>query len=198
MPSSVLSGALTTQSKRDPPAAPRTTTARPTAVTALPVLLSTPVSCRHSHRWSYRHRHRCRRYCSRPRRPCESHRPALRADVVFLELSAVTTGYCVGIVVAIIQGVCPRRFRHGTPATTCSRGMACTGDNHHGDPAMERGTTMRGRSMCIQSCCRCSLTCISTGRHEAVLAAFYIHGAAKIPWGGNAHGAVGKILPSAE
>lgn len=22
--------------------------------------------------------------------------------------------------------------------------MACTGDSHHGDPAMERGTTMRG------------------------------------------------------
>ena len=37
----------------------------------------------------------------------------MRADVVFLEvIGGYFTGHCVGIVVAIIQGVCPRRFRH--------------------------------------------------------------------------------------
>ena len=49
-----------------------------------------------------------------------------------------------------------------------------------------------GRSMCIQSCCRCSLTCISTGAARGNSAAFTrtsmgrrkSHGAVTCPWGG--------------
>ncbi len=180
MPSQSLSGALTTQSKRDPAGCTENDDRKTHGSHRATVLAQHASSLVAIRTVGLRHRHRCRRYCSRPRRPCESHRPGLAADVVFLEvIGGYFTGYCVGIVVAIIQGVCPRRFRHGTPATTCSRGMACTGDSHHGDPAMERGTTMRGRSMCIQSCCRCSLTCISTGRHEAIRPPLPVH-----PWGG--------------
>lgn len=113
---------------------------------------------------------------------------ALRADVVFLEvIGGYFTGDCVGIVVAIIQGVCPRRFRHGTPATTCSRGMACTGDSHHGDPAMERGTTMRG-TLYVHSVMLPMLFNLHIhggGTRQFGRLYPYIHGAAKIPWGGN-------------
>ena len=69
---------------------------------------------------------------------------ALRADVVFLEVIGGYFGYCVESSSPSSRCM-PTTFPPaGTPATTCSRGMACTGDSHHGDPAMERGTTMQG------------------------------------------------------
>lgn len=65
--------------------------------------------------------------------------------------------------------------------------MACTGDSHHGDPAMERGTTMRG-TLYVHSVMLPML--FNLHIHEGGTRQFgrlypYIHGAAKIPWGGN-------------
>ena len=58
--------------------------------------------------------------------------------------------------------------------------MACTGDSHHGDPAMERGTTMRG-TLYVHSVMLPLLfnLHIHGGRHEAIRPPLPVH-----PWGG--------------
>ena len=65
--------------------------------------------------------------------------------------------------------------------------MACTGDSHHGDPAMERGTTMRG-TLYVHSVMLPMLFNLHIhggGTRQFGRLYPYIHGAAKIPWGGN-------------
>lgn len=65
--------------------------------------------------------------------------------------------------------------------------MACTGDSHHGDPAMERGTTMRG-TLYVHSVMLPMLFNLhihGSGTRQFGRLYPYIHGAAKIPWGGN-------------
>lgn len=65
--------------------------------------------------------------------------------------------------------------------------MACTGDSHHGDPAMERGTTMRGTlyAHSVMLPMLFNLHIHEGGTRQFVRLYPYIHGAAKIPWGGN-------------